>query len=89
MNYGNKNSTCDYTSTDILQGYAAAASASVGVGLGLRALTSGITKTATGKKLLVLNALIGGLAGGTASFVNTYMMRKAEMEKGIGVFEDK
>lgn len=75
MNYGNKNSTCEYTNTDLLKGYAAAASSSVAVALTLRALTSGVTKTATGKKLLLMNALIGGVAGGAASGINAYLMR--------------
>jgi len=48
-----------------------------------------MTQTATGRKLLLLNALIGGVAGGAASFINAYLMRQAEIEKGIKVFEDK
>jgi len=75
MNYGNKNSTCNYTNTDLAMGYTAAASSSVAVALTLRALTSGMTKTATGKKLLVLNAMVGGIAGGAASGINAYLMR--------------
>ena len=59
------------------------------VALTIRMLTSGVTKTATGRKLLLLNALTGGVAGGTASFLNTSLMRRAEVEKGIKVFEDK
>ena len=36
-----------------------------------------------------MNALIGGIAGGAASFLNASLMRRAEVEKGIKVFADK
>ena len=49
----------------------------------LRKLTQGMTKTASGKKLLLLNTFVGGTAGACASFCNTFFMRKAEMDKGI------
>lgn len=59
------------------------------VAITLRKLTAGMTKTATGKKLLLLNTLVGGTAGACASFCNTYFMRMAETEKGIDVFSDE
>lgn len=58
------------------------------IALTLRKLTAGMTATATGKKLILLNALVGGTAGGGASFCNTFFMRRAEIEKGITVYED-
>jgi len=33
--------------------------------------------------------LIGGVAGGAASFINASLMRRAEVEKGIKVFSDR
>jgi hypothetical protein len=89
LNYGNKNSTCEYTDFDLLKGYVAAVGSSLSVAITLRKLTSGITKTATGKKLLVLNTFVGGSAGACVSFCNTYCMRYAETEKGIDVFSDE
>ena len=89
LNYGNKNSTCEYTDFDLLKGYIAAVGSSLSVAITLRKLTAGITKTATGKKLLVLNTVVGGSAGACASFCNTYCMRLAETEKGIDVFADE
>ena len=89
LNYGNKNSTCEYTDFDLLKGYVAAVGSSLSVAITLRKLTAGITKTATGKKLLVLNTFVGGSAGACASFCNTYCMRYAETEKGIDVFSDE
>ena len=51
-------------------------------------MTAPLVKTATGRKLLLLNGCISGVAGACASFCNTYFMRKLEMTKGIDVFED-
>ena len=89
LNFGNKNSSCAYTNLDMGKGYVCAVSSALTVAVGLRKLTGGMTKTATGAKLLLLNTLVGGLAGGTASFCNTYCMRMAETEKGIDVFSDE
>ena len=78
LNFGNKNSTCSYTNTDLLTGYVAAVASSLTVAVSLRKLTEGITKTATGKKLIIVNTLVGATAGGCASFCNTFFMRRAE-----------
>ena len=45
-------------------------------------------KQLQGRKLLLLNGCVSGVAGACASFCNTYFMRKLEMTKGIDVFED-
>jgi hypothetical protein len=86
MNFGNKNSSCVYTNSELFQGYLAAVGSSLTVAISLRKLTSNATKTATGRKLLFLNTLVGASAGACASFCNTFFMRKAEMTKGIKVF---
>lgn len=70
-------------------GYAGAVGSSVAVAVTLRKLTAGLTKGAKGPKLLLLNTIVNGTAGGCASFCNTYMMRKAERENGIEVFTDE
>jgi len=88
LNYGNKNSTCEYTNSDLLKGYCAAIGSSITVASGLRKLTATATKTAKGKQLLLLNTLVGATAGGCASFCNTLCMRYAEIEKGIDVASD-
>jgi len=89
LNFGNKNSTCTYTNTDLAQGYLAAVSSSIFVGVTLRKLTAGLTKTATGKRLLLLNTLVGCTAGACASFCNTSCMRRAEVDKGISVYQNE
>lgn len=83
LNFGNKNSTCNYTNADLGKGYVAAISSSITVAVTLRKMTAKMTATATGKKLLLLNCLVGATAGGCASFCNTMCMRYAEIEKGI------
>ena len=88
LNFGNKNSSCEYSDMDLFKGYCAAISSSVSVAMFLRIITSGMTKRSSGTKLLLLNALVGATAGGCASFCNTLCMRYAEIEKGIEVCED-
>jgi hypothetical protein len=89
LNFGNKNSTCTYTNQELGLGYLAAVSSAITVGVGFRLLTSGLTKTATGKKLLILNTLVGASASAAANFCNTTFMRKAEVDKGILVYNDE
>ena len=89
MNFANKNSSCTYSMSDLAMGYAAAISSSLTVAISMRKLTSGMTATATGKKLLLLNTLVGCTAGSSAAFCNTYAMRTAEIKKGIEVFADE
>lgn len=89
LNFGNKNSTCPYSNSDLAMGYAAATGASVGMGVTLRKLTAPLTKTASGKKLFFLNFLVGATASGTAGFCNTLCMRYVEIRKGIDVYEDE
>ena len=88
LNFGNKNSTCEYTNMDLFKGYCAAIGSSVSVAMFLRLLTAGVTKRSSGTKLLLLNTLVGSTAGGCASFCNTLCMRYAEIEKGIDICED-
>ena len=89
LNFGNKNSSCEYTNQDMIKGYLSAVGSALTVAILLRKMTGGMTKTATGTKLLLLNTLVGGTAGACASFCNTYCMRMAETEKGINVYKDE
>lgn len=73
----------------MIKGYLSAVGSALTVAVGLRKLTGPMTKTATGKKLLLINTMVGATAGGCASFCNTYCMRMAETEKGIDVFSDE
>ena len=88
LNYGNKNSSCNYTNMDLGSGFGAAITSSIVVGLSLRKMTAGMTATATGKKLLLLNVLVGASASGSANFCNTMCMRYTEIKSGITVYSD-
>jgi sideroflexin-5 len=79
LNYGNRNASSTYTSSDLAQGYTAAVGSSVSVALLLRKAFSGMASSMTGARLILINSVISSLAGGTASFLNTFFMRKAEM----------
>ena len=70
-------------------GYLAAVGSSVSVALLLRKLFSTVTRTAYGSKLILINSVVSSLASGTASFINTFFMRRVEKENGIEVFRDE
>lgn len=63
-------------------------SSSISIALLLRKATAGLTKTATGGKLVFLNFVVGGGASACANFCNTLCMRYTEIEKGIEVYSD-
>jgi hypothetical protein len=54
----------------------------------MRKLFANVTKSMTGSKLILINSLVSSIAGGSASFLNTFCMRRIEMENGIEVFRD-
>jgi hypothetical protein len=59
--------------------------ASISVALTLRKMTAGLTKGATGAKLMCLNGAIGAISASCAAYINTQMMRQAEIKNGIKV----
>ena len=65
-----------------------AVGSSMVIGAGLRKLMSGLSKSTSGAKLVVINSLIASMSGGSAIFLNTYCMRRVEIEQGIEVYED-
>ena len=89
LNNGNRNASSKYTTTDLAQGYCAAVGSSVSVALLLRKVFSGVSSRVTGARLILINSIIGSLAGGTASFLNTFFMRKVEMKQGIEIYSDE
>lgn len=89
LNYGNRNASSNYTTKDLMQGYSAAVGSSVSMALLLRKLFSGVSSRVTGSKLILINAVISAIAGGTAGFLNTFFMRQVEMTNGIEVYSDE
>lgn len=70
----------------MVRGYSVAVTSALFVAISLRKLTSGLTKSATGGRLLVLNSLVASCAAGSASYCNTTSMRQAEVQNGINVY---
>ena len=87
LNYGNRNASSNYTTQDIMKGYTGACIASIGTALLIRKGLSGYTKSMTGAKLIVMNSISAFFACSTAGSLNAYMMRFAELEKGIDVVD--
>ena len=88
LNYGNRNASSKYTNKDLAMGYSAAVGSSVSVALVLRKMFANMTKKVQGSRLILINSVVSSIAGGTASFLNTFFMRRVEMENGINVFSD-
>ena len=87
VNYGNRNASSSYTTTDILKGYAAATSSSVFVALGIRKLVENQTRSMVGAKLLLYNSFSVMIASAIGGFVNAWFMRQAEKKRGIDVMD--
>lgn len=87
MNYGNRNATSLYTTEDIIKSYLVATSSSIGVALTIRKILSPLSKNATGAKQIVLNGVVGFFACATAGYLNSFIMRRTELEKGIEIMD--
>ena len=70
-----------------MRSYVAACTASIGVALFTRAFVSRWTRTLAGGLLFVFNAFTAYAATSTAGFLNAFMMRVTELQKGISVFD--
>jgi sideroflexin-5 len=89
FNYGNRNATSLYTTSDIMKSYAAAVVSSISVALAIRKALSGRTNGMTGPKLIFFNSISSFFACSTAGFLNAWFMRRTELEKGIDVYDEK
>ena len=87
INYGNRNASSTYTTSDILKSYCFATGSSVVVALGIRKSVEHKTKTMVGAKLLLYNSGSAMVASAVAGFLNTWFMRQVEMQKGIDVMD--
>lgn len=63
--------------------------ASIGVALGVRKALSKYTKHMSGAKLVMMNSVSAFFACSTAGFLNAWLMRQTELEKGIDVMDPK
>lgn len=55
----------------------------------LRKMTEGLTKKATGPRLMILNTMVAAIASSSAGYVNTTLMRSPEAKTGIKVYSTK
>ena len=85
MNYGNRNASTPYTTTDLATGYAGACVSSVGIAMVSRTMFAGKLKAFTGAKFLLLNGLLNYSAAGSAGFINCFLMRLKETKDGIDI----
>lgn len=85
LNYGNRNASSTYTTTDIMKSYASAVTLAIGTSLGIRQLLSPLTKGKTGAGVVFVSTLSTYVACALAGFANCYLMRQTELNKGINV----
>ena len=88
MNYGNRNASSPNTINDLIVGYSLAVTSSIGVSLGLKKLSYNLTKNLHGGTAILAHSVISYLAVATASFLNSYCMRRGEMKKGIKIYDE-
>ena len=75
MNYGNANAASPYTKEDIGKGYAMAVASSVGIALIFRQINAKASASATGARLVMLNAFTSTVACMAGGFANNWFMR--------------
>ena len=71
-----------------MKSYGVAVASSIGVALGIRKALSGYTKHMKGSKLILMNSISSFFACSTAGFLNAYVMRKTELNKGIDALDE-
>jgi len=83
MNYGNRNASTPYTTSDLANGYLAACAVSIGIAMGSRVLFANFLKRQQGQRQFIANAAIGYFSGAFAGVANLTCMRQREMQKGV------
>lgn len=86
INYGNRNSSAEYTAMDITKSYGSACIVSIGSALSIRKGLSSYTKNMKGPKLQIFNSISSCIAISAAGFTNAYLMRQTELKKGVDIF---
>jgi hypothetical protein len=69
MIYGNNTACQNYTSEEIVKLYGATTASAVSVAMAMRLMFGKVR--GGGSKQLMVNAVIGGVAGGISSFIST------------------
>ena len=75
MNYGNRNASSVYTTSDLMRGYAGAVVTSMGIAMVSRTMLAGTLRSLKGGKLILANATLNYFAAALAGAANVGMMR--------------
>ena len=86
MNYGNRNASSKYTTSDMARGYGAAVVTSCGIALISRVMMANYLASLKGTRLILTNTLLNWAAAAFAGFANCALMRQKEYFDGIMVY---
>ena len=85
MNYGNRNASSPYKTSDLLRGYLGAVAVSCGITVYSKILFAELLKNFGGGKLIIINSILAYIATAVAGASNLFLMRFKEMQTGIEV----
>lgn len=88
MNYGNRNMSSTYTTTDLFRGYSGAVFVSCGIAYISRTLLAKQLSALKGGKLILASAALNYFAGAFAGASNCILMRLKEMEEGVNIQDE-
>ena len=89
LNYGNRNASTPYTSSDLAQGYIGACVASMGSAAVLRTIFAKQLKGGAGPRFILLQSVLNYISVASAGFLNCALMRYKETKDGIDVSNAK
>mmetsp|Transcript_20011 Transcript_20011/g.14491 ORF Transcript_20011/g.14491 Transcript_20011/m.14491 type:complete len:217 (+) Transcript_20011:486-1136(+) len=83
MNYGNRNASSNYTTSDLAKGYTGAVVTSCGIAFTSRMLMARQLSALRGPSYVLANAALGWLSAAFAGAANLMLMRFKEIQQGI------
>ena len=85
MNYGNRNASTPYTTSELAQSYLAASACSMGIAMVSRTMVADKLKNLKGSRFLMLNAMLNFIAASMAGGLNCALMRWKETKAGVDI----
>jgi sideroflexin-5 len=79
MNYGNRNASSTYTTSDLMRGYSGAVVTSMAIALISRTMLAGRLNSLSGARLIMANATLNYFAAAFAGAGNLILMRFKEL----------
>ena len=89
MNYGNRNASTPYSTSDLAKGYTAACAVSIGIATSSRLIFASTLNKMHGPRSIFANAIIGYFSGAMAGVANLTCMRSREIQNGIALMDKK